>query len=120
MSDYALGQVVGFDTIRDSELLQFGHEAPVTANHPRHQTIMTQVIETTLLAVTLTRRINQGQVARPTEPMHIGLFAFKKQFLQRNGNVFGETDADETAGRNGVAILDQAHGIARRDHLASI
>ena len=120
VGDDALRQVPGFDAVGDGKLLQLGHQAPVAADHPRNQAIMAEVIEATFLAITLTSRINQSQVARPAETMHIGLLTFKKQLFQRNGNIFSETDTDETAGSNGVAILDQAHGIARRNYLAGV
>jgi hypothetical protein len=70
-----------------------------------HQAIMPQVIEAAILAVTLTRRINQGQIAWAAEAMDISLLALEKALFKRNRDVLGKTDADKTTGGDGIAIF---------------
>ena len=92
----------------------------MAADDPADQAIVTEVIEATLLAVTLPGRVDQRQITRSAEAVHIGFLSFEKQRLQCDGDVLGEADADKSAGGDGVAILDQADGIARRNDLAGV
>ena len=78
------------------------------------------MVKATLLAVALPGGINQGQVARAAEAMHIRFLAFEKTLLKRDGNVFGKTDADKAAGSNGIAILNQADSITGGNDFAGI
>ena len=41
VSNHPLRQVVGFNPVGHGQLLQLGHQAPMAANHPTNQTIMT-------------------------------------------------------------------------------
>ena len=101
LGDHPLRQVVGLDAVLHRQLLQPRHQAPVAANHPPHQTLMGQVVKAAALAVALTGGIHQGQVARC-------LFS-EKALLQGNGDLLGETDADEAArGQVGV-VRDARH-----------
>jgi hypothetical protein len=47
--------------------------------------------------------------------VNIGLLAFEKEFLERNGDVLGEADADEAAGRDRITVADQAHRLPGGD-----
>jgi hypothetical protein len=44
----------------------------------------------------------------------------EKALFDGNGNVLGKTDADETAGGDGVAIANQAHGLGGADDFAAL
>ncbi len=110
MRDHPLRQVPGLDAPLDGELLQGGHQPPVAADHLRHQALVAQVVEPALLAVALAGGIHQGQVT--------GFSGLKEALLQGHGESLGEADADEAAGRQGVAVTDQVHGLAGGDHLA--
>mgnify|MGYP000916007174 CR=1 FL=1 len=74
-------QIVGFDAVGDGQLLQLGDQAPVAADDPADQAVVAEMVEAALLAVTLPGRVDQGQVARPAEPVQVGLLAFEEQFL---------------------------------------
>jgi len=120
MGDDPLRQIVGLDPVGDRQLLQFRHETPVPAEHPANQAVMAEVVEAAVLAVPLPGCVNQGQIARAALAMHIGRFPFEEKILKRHGDILGEADPDETAGRHGIAIPYQAHRIAGGDYLSRI
>lgn len=91
----ALRQVVSLDLIADGERLQFGHKAPVPPDHSLHEAEVTKVIETALLAIALTRRVNEREVARTSDTVWIVLGRIHEAVLERDGDVLGETYADE-------------------------
>jgi hypothetical protein len=120
VGDHPLRQVVGLNAIGHRQLLQLGNQAPVTADDAADQAIVAEVVESPLLAIALSGRINERQVARMAEPVGIFTLPFKKKLFQRHGNVLGEADADETAGGDGVAVLNQTHRLACGDHLSGV
>ena len=61
------------------------------------------MVEPPLFAVTLAGGIDQRQ--SPRSPV------FEKILFQGDGQLFGETDADKTAGGDGIAFPDQAYGL---------
>ena len=52
--------------------------------------------------------------------MRVILLPREKEFLEGDGDVLGEADADEAAGGDRVTVTDQAHRIAGRNDLAGI
>src|SRR5580698_11226671 len=92
----------------------------MAADDAREQSEVAQMIEATVLAVTLAGRIDQRQIARSPEPLGIAGPALEEQFLERDGDVFRETDAHEAAGGDGIAVADQPDRLARRYDLACI
>ena len=46
--------------------------------------------------------------------------SFDKKRLERDRDFLGKTDADETAGRDGVAVADEADGLLRADDLSAV
>ena len=120
VADDTLGQIPGLDAIGEGQLLQLGNQTPMATDHPPHQTLMAQVVETSLLAVALTRGIDQGQVAGMTEPLGIVVLTFQKALLQSQGQILWKANADETASGQGIAVADQAHRLPGADHLAGI
>jgi hypothetical protein len=120
VGDHPLRQVVGLDAIGHGQLLQFRHQPPVPADDATDQPIVTQVVEPAFLAVALPGRVHQRQVTRVTKPMRVFALSFKEQIFKGDGDVLGETDADETTGGHGVAVLNQTHRVARGDDLPGV
>ena len=100
VGDHALGQVVGQDLVCQGQLLQFGHQTPVAADHSPHQPFVRQVVQPALLAIPLARGVDQCQIARGP--------GRQEAFLQLDRQLFGEADADEPARGDRVAVTDQA------------
>ncbi len=101
VGNHALRQVVGFDLAGDGQLAQFGDQPPVAADHPPDQPFVAEMVQAALAAVALTGGVDQGQIA--------GSAGFQEIAFQRDGQVLGEADADETAGGHGVAVPDQPY-----------
>ena len=95
VGNYALRQVVSLDLIADGKRLQFGHKAPVPPDHALHEARVTEVIEAAFLAVALTGRVNERQVARTSDTVWIILCRIHEAVLERDSDVLGETYADE-------------------------
>jgi hypothetical protein len=113
--DHALRQVVGLDVAVHRERLQLGHEPPVTADDAAQEAAMAEVVETARLAVALAGGVDQRQRARRAAA---GLrFGGEEALLERDRDALGEADADEAAGRDGVAVMDQAHRLGGADDL---
>ena len=106
MRDDALRQVVGFDAVGDRQLLQLGRQTPVAADDPADEAFVAEVIETAVLAIALTGGVGQGQIARAAG-RRLRIFT-EKALLESDRDIFRETDTDETAGGERVAISDQA------------
>ena len=64
MGQNALGQIPGLDVIVDRKLLNLGCQAPVSANDAVDQSDVSKVVQSAVLAVTLSGGIYQRQVAR--------------------------------------------------------
>jgi hypothetical protein len=104
--------------IGDGQLLEFGNQSPVTADDSLDESRVAQVIQATVLAIPLTARVNECEVMRAT-CCGLGIAA-KEALLQRNGQIFSESDADESTSRNSVAILDLSNGLCSADDLVAI
>ncbi len=110
MGDDALRQVIGLDDVVDRQFLEFRHEAPVPADHPLDEAFVAQVIEAFLAPVPLPRRIDEGQAARSAVD--------DEALLERNGDLLGDADGDESGGRHRVVVADELDRLGRRDDLA--
>ena len=76
---------------------------------------MAEVVEAARFAVTLAGGVDQRQRARRADA---GLdLGGEEALLERDGDPFREADADKTAGREGVAIVDQSHCLGGADDL---
>ena len=117
--DDALRQVVGFDVPADCQFLQLRHETPMAADDAGYQPLVPEVVEAAFLAVALAGRIDERQVTRFGVFERAIVAAGNKAFFKRDGDVFGKTDADETAGGDGIAGSDQCHGITGGNGLAA-
>src|SRR6185369_11067262 len=79
-----------------------------------------EVVQPALLAVALARRVDERQVLRPADAGIVAVVGCQEGFFERDRQVLGEADADEAAGRDGVAVAHQAHRGARADDLAAV
>ena len=119
VADHALRQVVALDEVGQHELLQLRHQPPVTADHAGDQSLVAEVIESALTAVPLPCRIDEREVARSALRLLARRLLREEVFLDCHGDAFGKTDADEPAGRDGIAIPNQTHRFFRRDDLVA-
>ena len=103
-----------------ARLLQLRHQPPVPADHAPHQSFVAEMIEPALLAVALARGIDQREIARLVVRRDVLLFLREVERLQRHRDFFGETDADEAAGRDRVAVADQANRFLGADDLSAV
>jgi hypothetical protein len=78
---------------------------------------MTEVVEPALFAVALAGCIDEREIARGPVALRLLLFGQIAPF-QRHGDFFSKADADETAGRDRVAVPDQADRIFGADDLS--
>jgi hypothetical protein len=90
----------------------------MAADHALDQPLMREMIEAAILAVALSRGIDQRQIARLALRIRRVAFAGEIKLLQRQRDFLREPDADKAAGGDGVAIANQAYGFCRRDDLA--
>src|SRR4051794_17236049 len=74
LRNHSLREIVGFNLPSNGQSLQLGHETPMTANHPFDQTGITEMIETTILAITLASGIDQSQVPRLSHALRMRFF----------------------------------------------
>ena len=116
--DHALRQVVGLDPVRHGERLEFGHEPPVTADDAPHQAFVAEVVEASLLAVALARGVDERQSFRPADAVGSLFARFQKALLERDCDVLGKADADETGRGHRIAVANELHGFAGGHDLA--
>ena len=96
--DHSLRQVVGFDIVIQRQFAQSRHQPPVTADDPLYQSAMAEMIESTLVAVTLARGVDEGQAGRRG--------TVEKALLEADGERLGEADTDESCRRQRCPIRD--------------
>ena len=120
MGDDALRQVVGLDRARDGQSLQLRHQAPVSADDAPDKSAMGEMVEAALLAVALSRGVDEAQVARLADAVGAAGRAVEKARLERDGDRLRKADADEAAGRNRVPRADEACRLARGLDLALV
>src|SRR5262249_45793293 len=120
VGDHALRQVVGLDAIGDGEALQLRHQPPVAADHAAYQPLVAEMIESALLAVALARGIDQREIVRLADRLTTLLVGRQVALLERPRTPLGEADADEAAGRDGVAVADEANRLGGADDLAGL
>jgi len=92
----------------------------VSADHSFHETRVTEAIEAALLAVALSGRVNERQVARTADPVGIVPGRIQETVLERDRDVLGETNADEARRCDGVTAPDQRDRVARTDDFATL
>src|SRR5262249_19100607 len=107
MRNDALRKVIRLYAIGDSEALQFRHKAPVAADHASHQSFMTEMVESAFLAVALSCGVNQSEIARLAGCLDLLIFR-QIERLQRHRDFLCETNTHEAAGRDCVALANEA------------
>src|SRR5262245_24721045 len=120
MRDHALRQVVGLDLVADGEGLQLWHEPPMPADHPLDEPRLRKMVEPPVLAVSLAGGIDEGEVLGLAEIREQLVLAGEGELFERDRDLLGEADADEAAGRDRVAAMDQPDRLARRYDLADL
>src|SRR5664279_5330251 len=90
----------------------------MTANHALDESRMAEVIEPAVLPITLAGRVDEGQVAWAPHAIRVVPGRLHEADLERDGDVLGEADADESRRRERVAATDQRNGLARAHDLA--
>jgi hypothetical protein len=112
VADHALRPAVRLDPVLEGQYPEARHEPPVPADDPAHHAVGPEVVQPARAAVALARRVDQGEVprrARGLEPP-----------FQRERQLLGEPDADESAGRDGVAVEDDLRRGVGRDDLVAL
>ena len=111
VGDNALRQVVGFDLVVQRKLTQTGGAVPVAADNALYEALMAVMVAAGAIAVALACRKEQGQILR--------MAGFEEAFLKRGGKRFGAGAAYETAGCDGIAVIDQQGGFFRGQYTNS-
>ncbi len=111
LRDHALRQIPGLDLIRHRQRLQSRHQAPMAADHAPYQPGVAEVVEPAVLAIALAGGVDQCEVARRA--------AIEEALFDRDGEVFGEADADEAGGGQRGAVRDARHGFGCAHDLAA-
>src|SRR6476620_4674237 len=75
---------------------------------------MSEVVETALLAVALSCRVDEAQAVWFADTVGTTGCAFAKARLEGDGNSLRKANADEAAGRYRVARADEARRLTRR------
>src|SRR5215470_2074500 len=119
MGDDTLGKIVPFDLVGDCQTLQLRHEPPVSADDAPHQAYVAEMIEPAVFSVSLACGVDQRQIAWLANRRGVLHLFREMKRLQRHGNLFGETDTDETTRRDRVAVAYQANCLLGRDDLAA-
>jgi len=83
----------------------------VAADDSAHETLVREMVQSALLAVALACRIDKRQVARMAGRRFVVVARGQKALLDRNGDLFGKTDADEAAGRQRVTVADEFYRV---------
>ena len=99
VGDDALGQVIGLDLVGEGQVAQLGGAVPVAADHALDHALMAVVVAAGAVPVTLTGCEEQRQVT--------GMASLQEPLLQSGGQRLGAGAADEAAGGNGIAVIDQ-------------
>src|SRR6185295_18126943 len=116
----ALRKIVSLDLVGDRQFLQFRHQPPMPADHAAHQTFMAKVIESPVVAVTLTPGVDQREIARLVGARSRLIPLREEERLYFHGNFFGEADADKAACCNRVSVPYEAGGFFGADNLPAI
>ena len=108
VGDDALRQVVGLDLVGQSQVAQLGSAIPVAADHALDHALMAVVVAAGAVPVTLTGCEEQRQVT--------GMASLQEPLLQSGGQRLGAGAADEAAGGNGIAVIDQQGRFLSGEH----
>ena len=105
--DNALRQVVSLDLVVQSQLAELRSTVPVAADNALNHAFMTVMVTAGAIAVALTGCKEQGQVLR--------VAGLKKTLLESLGQGLRASTGYETAGSNGIAVLNLQGSLLRGD-----
>jgi len=118
--NHALRKVVRLDLIGNRQLLQFRHQTPVSPDDAPYQTFVAKMVEFAFVAVSLSRGIDQRQIARLVGVRN-RLFTLREiELLDRQSDFLGEPDPDKAACGNRVPVSYQAGCFLGADDLPAI
>src|SRR6516162_8452539 len=83
-----------------------------------HQSSVREMIESPLAAIALTGRIDEREIARMTGGGGFHVARTEETLLDRNRDFLGESNTDEAARRQCVAIADELHRVRSGDDLS--
>lgn len=98
MGNNTLREVICCGLVVKCQLLQLRGQPIVAADDSRHKSFDAKVVQSLLLAVALTCRVNNGQIT--------GMPAGKERFLDRHGNLLGVHAADKAGESQSGTIFD--------------
>ncbi len=107
MGDDALGQVVGLDLVLQRQRAQRCGAVPVAADDALDHALVAVVVAAGAVPVALTCREEQRQVT--------GMAGLQKSLFHRFAERLRAGRADEAAGGDGVAVVDQQGGLLGGD-----
>src|SRR3974377_1533205 len=90
----------------------------MSADNLLHQSLVREMIESPLAAIALTSRIDEREIARMTGGGSFHVARTEETLLDRNRDFLGESDTDEAARRQCVAIADELHRVRSGDDLS--
>jgi hypothetical protein len=92
----------------------------MAADDAADEALVTEMVQAAVFAVTLAARIDEREVAWLAGGVEVGLVGIEIEFFEGDGDAFGESGADEAAGRDSVPVADQAHRIAGGHDFAAV
>src|SRR5438552_18628158 len=81
---------------------------------------MAEMVEPAFLAVALTGRVDEREVARLADRLEMLLLGREVELFERDRDLLGKADADEARGRDRIAVADEANGLFGIDDLAPL
>src|SRR6516162_1395857 len=90
----------------------------MSADNLLHQSMVREMIESPFVAIALTSRIDERDIARVTGGGGFHVARTEETLFDRNRDFLGESDTDEAARRQCVAIADELHRVRSGDDLS--
>ena len=109
MGQHALREAVGLDPPVERERAQRGDEPPMRPDRAPDQPLVREVVEPAGTAVALSRGERERQIARAA--------GFAEALPERNDELLGNANPDESTDRQRVTVEDQMGGRLGRDDL---
>src|SRR6516162_1680723 len=79
---------------------------------------MGKMVKPTIFAIALTSRIDEGEITGLASAVRGFGLSRQMQLLERDGDLLSKPDANESSGRDRIAVADKAHGFGRAHHLS--
>ena len=108
VGDDALGQIIGLDLVRQSQVAQLGGAVPVAADNTLDHALMAVVVAAGTVPVALTGREEQRQIT--------GMTGLQEPVFQSDRQCLGAGTANEAAGGDGIAVVDHQSRFFSSNH----